>query len=84
MPPSTPGRALHEYDRLVRTVGRRRRTPAALRRHLAKGESLHALRRDMLVAHGAKCAAASAAGPARRSASTLVTNAGVPWTTAYR
>jgi len=82
-------RALQEYGRLVRTIylcryvaneELRRR----VRRQLNKGESLHALRRDLFFAHQ---------GHVRRRhlddqvdqalCLTLVTNAAVLWTTTY-
>jgi hypothetical protein len=48
---STPAKALHEYaparaHHLHLPLRRRRRTPAAARRQLTKGESLRTLRRD--------------------------------------
>ena len=86
---STLAKALHEYGRLVRTIylcryladeELRRR----VRRQLNKGESLHALRRDLFFAHQ---------GHVRRRhlddqvdqalCLTLVTNAAVLWTTTY-
>jgi TnpA family transposase len=86
---STLAKALHEYGRLIRTLyvcryvaddALRRR----VRRQLNKGESLHALRRDLFFAHQ---------GHVRRRhlddqidqalCLTLVTNACVLWTTTY-
>jgi TnpA family transposase len=86
---STLAKALHEYGRLIRTLyvcryvadeELRRR----VRRQLNKGESLHALRRDLFFAHQ---------GHVRRRhlddqidqalCLTLVTNACVLWTTTY-
>jgi TnpA family transposase len=86
---STLAKALHEYGRLIRTIyvcryladeELRRR----VRRQLNKGESLHALRRDLFFAHQ---------GHVRRRhlddqidqalCLTLVTNAAVLWTTTY-
>lgn len=86
---SSLARALHEYGRLIRTIyvcryvadeELRRR----VRRQLNKGESLHALRRDLFFAHQ---------GHVRRRhlddqidqalCLTLVTNACVLWTTTY-
>jgi len=86
---SSLARALHEYGRLIRTIyvcryvadeELRRR----VRRQLNKGESLHALRRDLFFAHQ---------GQVRRRhlddqidqalCLTLVTNACVLWTTTY-
>jgi TnpA family transposase len=86
---STLAKALHEYGRLIRTLyicryvadeELRRR----VRRQLNKGESLHALRRNMFFAHQ---------GHVRRRhldeqidqalCLTLVTNACVLWTTTY-
>ena len=86
---SSRAKALHEYGRLVRTIylcryladeELRRR----VRRQLNKGESLHALRRDLFFAHQ---------GHVRRRhlddqvdqalCLTLVTNAAVLWTTTY-
>ena len=86
---SSLAKALHEYGRLIRTINlcryvadqelRRR-----VRRQLNKGESLHALRRDLFFAHQ---------GHIRRRhlddqidqalCLTLVTNAAVLWTTTY-
>jgi len=86
---STLAKALHEYGRLIRTIDvcryiadeelRRR-----VRRQLNKGESLHALRRDLFFAHQ---------GHVRRRhldaqidqalCLTVVTNAAVLWTTTY-
>jgi Tn3 transposase DDE domain len=86
---STLAKALHEYGRLIRSIyvcryvadeELRRR----VRRQLNKGESLHALRRDLFFAHQ---------GHVRRRhldeqidqalCLTLVTNACVLWTTTY-
>jgi len=86
---STLAKALHEYGRLIRTIyvcryiadeELRRR----VRRQLNKGESLHALRRDLFFAHQ---------GHVRRRhlddqidqalCLTVVTNAAVLWTTTY-
>lgn len=86
---STLAKALHEYGKLIRTIyvyryiadkELRRR----VRRQLNKGESLHALRRELFFAHQ---------GHVRRRhlddqigqalCLTLVTNAAVLWTTTY-
>lgn len=86
---STLAKALHEYGRLVRTLYACRYVAdeelrRRVRRQLNKGESLHALRRDLFFAHQ---------GHVRRRhlddqidqalCLTLVTNACVLWTTTY-
>lgn len=86
---NTLARALHEYGRLVRTIyvcryvtneELRRR----VRRALNKGESLHALRRDLLFAHQGHLRRRHLADQVDQALClTLVTNAAVLWTTAY-
>src|SRR5277367_919029 len=86
---SALAKALHEYGRLIRTLYVCRYVTDAelrrrVRRQLNKGESLHALRRDLFFAHQ---------GHVRRRhlddqidqalCLTLVTNACVLWTTTY-
>lgn len=86
---STLAKALHEYGRLIRTLYVCRyvadkKLRRRVRRQLNKGESLHALRRDLFFAHQ---------GHVRRRhlddkidqalCLTLVTNACVLWTTTY-
>jgi Tn3 transposase DDE domain len=80
--------ALPGYGRLVRTICICRcvtgeRTAAAVRRQLSNGRSRHALRRDLFVAcqgHVRHCLG-DRTGQAPHL--TLITRAGVPWTTAY-
>ena len=82
-------RALHEYGRLLRTIylcryvadeELRRR----VRRQLNKGESLHALRRDLHYAHqGAVRGRHLIQQTEQAWCLTLLTNAVVAWTTEY-
>jgi hypothetical protein len=86
---STLAKALHEYGRLVRTVyvcryvadeELRRR----VRRQLNKGESLHALRRDLFFAHQSHVQRRHLDDQIDQALClTLVTNACVLWTTTY-
>ena len=82
-------RALQEYGRLVRTIylcryvadeELRRR----VRRQLNKGESLHALRRDLFFAHQGQVRRRHLDDQVDQALClTLVTNAAVLWTTTY-
>ena len=62
---------------------RRRRTPAAVRRQLNKGQSRHVPRRDLFVAHQDRVRRHLGDQTGQAPCLILVTNAGVPWTTAY-
>lgn len=82
-------RALHEYGRLVRTIylcryianeELRRR----VRRQLNKGESLHALRRDLFFAHQGHIRRRHLDDQVDQALClTLITNTAVLWTTTY-
>jgi TnpA family transposase len=86
---STLAKALHEYGRLVRTIylcryladeELRRR----VRRQLNKGESLHALRRDLFFARQGHVRRRHLDDQINQALClTLVTNAAVLWTTTY-
>ncbi len=86
---SSLAKALHEYGRLIRTIylcryiadqELRRR----VRRQLNKGESLHALRRDLFFAHQGQVRRRHLDDQVDQALClTLVTNAAVLWTTTY-
>jgi len=87
--PSTLAKALHEYGRLVRTIYIICRYVAdeeLRRRYVAssnKGESLHALRRDLFFAHQGDVRRRLGDQSYQALCLTLVTNAGILWTTDY-
>nr|WP_280423919.1 transposase [Nocardia carnea] len=86
---NTPAAALKEYGALRRTIyaakyladpGYRRK----ISRQLNKGESLHALRRDLLYAHEGTIRARQLADQTEQAwCLTLATNAVIAWTTEY-
>ena len=86
---SALAKALHEYGRLIRTLYVCRYVTDAelrrrVRRQLNKGESLHALRRDLFFAHQGHVHRRHLDDQVDQALClTLVTNACVLWTTTY-